>query len=564
VETVVKGAYLVVNFTNNVTHEKNLPLENKVVQAGSMILEKFNGICQEMKSRDGGHISKSLLQNTRNFVPLLGVFLRIFKEWRLQDEKVLTARIKYIIKSLQEIGPSLGSVDDFQSNRVHLEYAARLEYLQNRLVKLEGESTVPNNLKVPESQATTDDPIPVFELELPGWYPDKMTNEQMAYEVLLDPLFQLSDDGNAHYLHPGMKSIRDCFRNSFWQCMLDDLKQSPPDHHRTFIILNEIRQGVAGLANDAMKQEINLIIDIRQLKVQISQGLFSWSSTRALVHAIFEVFKKVQAPKRDAENNEIFSQIQLKIDEGFQKVESQPAALCFAMEKLFGMLYCMKIDASNARLRIILPVLLPNGVEYMRNKFEFKLRSNTVSLQRTRRIMDNAVTNMHRHFPHLTVHLKNGTNDPAIQLCHIMFFTNIFQGSILKEENVPETLAHDIIRLGNYQRKIHYFAIMVNIFAFLKRNRFDASQEEEVGFFCFVACITKPRLTLCIFGQNIRFAVDVMLTQVKSRTDKRVITETLHENITLAYQITNPEKNEMVKSYIKAAFDISNPVTELM
>jgi hypothetical protein len=145
-----------------------------------------------------------------------------------------------------------------------------------------------------------------------------------------------------------------------------------------------------------------------------------------------------------------------------------------------------------------------------------------------------------------------------------MFFTDIFQGSILKEEMVPETLAHDIIRLGNYQRKIHYFAIMVNIFAFLKRNMLNASHEQEVGFLRFSACIPETKTNALILGQDTRFAIDTMLTQVKSRTDKRVIMENLHENITLAYQITNPEKNEMLKNYIKAAFDISNPVTELM
>lgn len=95
--------------------------------------------------------------------------------------------------------------------------------------------------------------------------------------------------------------------------------------------------------------------------------------------------------------------------------------------------------------------------------------------------MDSTVSNFNRHFPHLTVHLKNATNDSAVaHLCHAMFFTDIFQGPILKEENIPETLAFDIIRLGNFQREIRYFAIIVNVCAFLKRNNYEESDVQEV------------------------------------------------------------------------------------
>lgn len=42
------------------------------------------------------------------------------------------------------------------------------------------------------------------------------------------------------------------------------------------------------------------------------------------------------------------------------------------------------------------------------------------------------------------------------------------------------------------------------------------------------------------------------------------MTQTLYENISLEFQITNPVAKYTVKNYIENAFDISNPVTDLM
>ena len=61
----------------------------------------------------------------------------------------------------------------------------------------------------------------------------------------------------------------------------------------------------------------------------------------------------------------------------------QPRAFCKALEFLHERLNAMRIDAANARLRMIAPVLQRNGVAYERSKFNEKIAPG-LTLERTK------------------------------------------------------------------------------------------------------------------------------------------------------------------------------------
>lgn len=479
------GSFLIVQYYKRL-FGKSILLEEKVVKTGSRMLSTFHDICEAIKRSHGmSHFQAMLLEKTKDFILLVTTYFQVFKEWKTMDEKKVVNRIKYTLEALNEIQPNLGPIDDLESDMLHLEYNSRISHLKNTLVKYRGGQQVLDELELPEVPFSANTrQYPPLHLGVFRCFQNKMSNEQMAHEMLLDPLFQLDDYGNLPYIHPGHKAIRNCYHKSMWRCVLDDLQQLPPNYEKMVGVFEEIIKGLVALGDTPVQQEIRLILDIPYIKNQVSQGMLAWKTIQTLIYGIYYVYQKVQAPMRDEENDVTFKEIQVKMEEAFQRVELQPQALCFAMEKMLNILTCMQMDASNARLRLISHVIAQNGLDYMKEKFEAKLRTNPEGLQRTKRAMDVAVSNFHRHFPHLTPYIKAGENAHAVNMCHFIFFTDIFQGPVLKETNIPETLACDIIRLSIFQRKIHYFAIMVNISAYLKRTLPQDTQLQEVRLVC--------------------------------------------------------------------------------
>ena len=63
--------------------------------------------------------------------------------------------------------------------------------------------------------------------------------------------------------------------------------------------------------------------------------------------------------------------------------EEQPRAFCDALEFLLERVNAIRIDAANARLRLIAPVIENHGLEYERSKFAEKLENGTLTLERT-------------------------------------------------------------------------------------------------------------------------------------------------------------------------------------
>ena len=109
--------------------------------------------------------------------------------------------------------------------------------------------------------------------------------------------------------------------------------------------------------------------------------MYKWSSCTSLIEGIVTVVQRVQAPKRDKETKEKWSDVKA----GMVAVakEEQPRAFCKALEFLLDRVNAMRIDAANARLRLIAPVIKDHGIDYERGKFQDKLNDGSLTLERT-------------------------------------------------------------------------------------------------------------------------------------------------------------------------------------
>ena len=206
----------------------------------------------------------------------------------------------------------------------------------------------------------------------------------MAHELLLDPTFQLDENMAAGYgASVVLSRIRDCFQDAFWASLEDDIsKCQPPCYVRVLRVLVEIRDGIAELATADQSLAIREIVDIDHIKAQLESGAYDWGSCNATINCIFGVTKQVQAPSRDSQNRFILEEVTAKMTEAATRVELQPGAFCFSLRNLLNVVNGMRVDATNARLRIIAPVIKDHGVEYERRKFGEKLRSCVVTFER--------------------------------------------------------------------------------------------------------------------------------------------------------------------------------------
>ena len=67
--------------------------------------------------------------------------------------------------------------------------------------------------------------------------PERMTNQQLAHDLLLDPLFQLDKSGGCSTKNPAFHGIRESFHRAFWDSIEDDVKLEPPCYVRVMRVL---------------------------------------------------------------------------------------------------------------------------------------------------------------------------------------------------------------------------------------------------------------------------------------------------------------------------------------
>lgn len=186
--------------------------------------------------------------------------------------------------------------------------------------------------------------------------PGRMTNEQLAHELLLDPAFKLDDKGGSAAENPVFSRIRESFHVAFWDSLVDDLRLTPPCYVRVIRVLSEIRDGIADLGSGNEAVSINQVVDVEAIREQVEGGKLEWAACEQLVGGIVGVLQRMQAPKRDVETRTRWGEMQELLERAAETEAERPAAFCKALEFVLDRVNTIRIDAANARLRMIAPV----------------------------------------------------------------------------------------------------------------------------------------------------------------------------------------------------------------
>ena len=428
---------------------------------------------------------------------MLFEYLKRFKAWKVPDEAKLTCRIKHALIALYQAEEHLPP-DEPEDSKLKIEFRTQIERLRSKLQQIAGVDA----LNQFDEQRRAG--------RIPGGsggegsgggsggggsggaggayaaLPGRMTNEQLAHELLLDPTFQLDESGGCSVENPVFHRIRESFHQAFWDSLVDDLRLATPCYVRVLRVLAEIRDGINDLAGSREAGSISEAVDLDFIKQQAEAGLYTWVNCLRLIGSIVEVIQRVQAPKRDEETKARWK----LIDQGMHDAssEEQPRAFCKALEFLLDRVNAMRIDAANARLRLIAPVIKDHGIDYERGKFQDKLNDGSLTLERTQVLCyivlivhiyrirfaskANCILqawirlNLRREVASKAVDLETLLEGKASSFVHVhsaAMLALVADQMTIKPDICPETLLFDVHRISLLQREFQYIVTSVTM-----------------------------------------------------------------------------------------------------
>jgi hypothetical protein len=162
----------------------------------------------------------------------------------------------------------------------------------------------------------------------------------------------------------------------------------------------EVRDGISDVSNGSYSA-VHEVFDIPFIKSQLEAGVFGWDSCINFVSAATAIVKRAQAPKRDTETNTLWTGLRAEMVAASDDDSKKPTTFCNALKYLLDRVNAMRIDAANARLRLLSPIIRDHGCvfvflscyvfathtansfDYERGKFQDKVNDGTLTLERT-------------------------------------------------------------------------------------------------------------------------------------------------------------------------------------
>ena len=328
-------------------------LEQALFESAVPLLSSFERICTALRSSDHTCFQEVPSDLTKDFPTMLYEYLKRFKAWKVPDEAKLTCRIKHALVALYQAEVHLPP-DEPADSKLKVEFRTQIERLRGKLQQIGGA----------EALAQFDEQRSTGQVNGCGGggsgghgsggggggayaaLPGRMTNEQLAHELLLDPAFQLDEAGGCGGDNPVFRRMRESFHQAFWDSLVDDLRLATPCYVRALRVLGEIRDGISELAGGE-SGVIAEAVDLEHIRRQAEQGLYGWESCSRLVDAVAAVIRRVQAPRREGETREGWLRVQAEMAGAAE--QERPRAFCRALEFLLDRVNAMRIDAANAR-----------------------------------------------------------------------------------------------------------------------------------------------------------------------------------------------------------------------
>ena len=188
-------------------------LEQPLLEVARALIESFERIAGAVVA--AGSIQPVDHSLTEGFVSLFMDYLRCFNAWKVPDETKLVGRIRHALVALYDAREHLPA-DEPADSKLSVEFRTQIERLRSKLAQIGGQAALTRfdaeNNGIDRSNLANANRNE-FTIS-----PSRVCNEQLAHELLLDPTFQLSVEGNCDVtLNPAYARMRDSFhRVSGW------------------------------------------------------------------------------------------------------------------------------------------------------------------------------------------------------------------------------------------------------------------------------------------------------------------------------------------------------------
>jgi hypothetical protein len=205
---VVLAAYMIAGRPTHV-FESMGALEQSLYESALVLTANLESLARSIAQTGCFHLVNADL--AESFSTVLFEYLKRFKAWKVPDEAKLVCRIKHALIALYQAEQHLPP-DEPEDSKLKIEFRTQIERLRSKLRQIGGVDAL---TQFDEECKKCGPVLPPSDCGGGGGayasLPGRMTNEQLAHELLLDPTFQLSDSGGSDCENPVFHRIRASF-----------------------------------------------------------------------------------------------------------------------------------------------------------------------------------------------------------------------------------------------------------------------------------------------------------------------------------------------------------------
>ncbi|KAJ1558896.1 hypothetical protein HK096_008378 [Nowakowskiella sp. JEL0078] len=380
----------------------------------------------------------------------------------------------------------------------------------------------------------------------------KMTNEGLAHELIMDPEFELKPKKLSHI----EERVTEMAKQAFFDSIRDGFTEK---RHLDYLpgLLIDIRKQLLSIVNEGGKiaAEINQVLDIELLKQQLQHN--NNADLQGCLIYITTKMGQLCAPIRDSSIREIVAKIHSTQVSLAAPTPASADHLIATIRKIFELLESMRLDLANYRLKSLRPTLAAQSIEYESNKFKQQLEANTISLTNTNQWLQTSAHNLQEvarqrnpegiTIPENRVRFEDVYTEALLSL----LFSPLPLSAKTSETSIgiPETLYLDTVRLQKYQNETQAITVVAAL-VMLARNTVPRVRADRM-----VAGELKHAVWALLLEENVRIdgLADTVVKVVEDAVSRVSETSTLTE-----------EEETLVRSMVSKTLSPKNAVFALV
>eukprot|EP00960_Hanusia_phi_P005493 159808-Hanusia_phi.AAC.5 len=436
-------------------------LETKLMERANDLVATFRGICRMIMEHPNEPIATLDWLQWRPLMVQLNTFLTAFTEWKRPDELKLSKRIQNTLTAVY-VSESKLTPSVLNYAEIMREFAKRKESLTRKLKHVAPPDVFRNmqdafrakGYHVEDFDSPVVDQDSLTDTKLPVMLPGKMSKEQLAHELLLDPSYQFSVDDCGYMDDKSLQSVRDTFREVFWISLIDDLKIQPPCYTRVIKVIEKIRGGLLDMI-PTQSATLRERIDTGLIRQLLQQNGIDWVSCVNLLDGMVGfVLEATNDTQRKEEVTRFWDSLKQQLVSAQE--EHYPEQFCRGLEQVLAMMNNLRIDNANLRLRSVTSVIGQYGIEFMQSKLRKIYSKSADSLDRTKAWFNEYL----RRTAESGKSVGGLSKEECHSLHHTMILDLVFAPIPVTQASCPETLAFDWKRLQDFHGEAQYHAVV--------------------------------------------------------------------------------------------------------